>query len=106
MTARALAVFGYGVLTAPDGEAGVRLFQQHADDIACVLLDLTMPRLDGEATLCAILAWRPGARVVMMTGYSEADTAERLAGMGVADFLQKPFELGRLRDVVERATSG
>jgi DNA-binding NtrC family response regulator len=42
----------------------------------------------------------------MMTGYSEADTAERLAGMGVADFLQKPFELGRLRDVVERATSG
>ena len=41
---------GFTVLTANDGEEAVRLYRQHQDEIVCVLLDLTMPKMNGEET--------------------------------------------------------
>jgi PAS domain S-box-containing protein len=48
VTRRALERMGYSVLVAADGQAGIDLFQEHAGELACVLLDLTMPRMSGE----------------------------------------------------------
>jgi CheY-like chemotaxis protein len=63
VAARMLERSGYRVITAADGRAGVDLFRDHADSIAAVLLDLTMPHLDGEQTMRAIQAIRPDALV-------------------------------------------
>ena len=53
-------IAGFSVLTANDGEEAVRLYREHQDEIACVLLDLTMPKMGGEETFRAIRQISPG----------------------------------------------
>ncbi len=84
---------GFSVLTACDGEEAIELYQRHHDDIACVLLDLTMPKMNGEETLLAMRRIHPQVRAILTTGYSEEGTSGRFADLGLAGFLQKPYQL-------------
>ena len=102
VAARMLERFGFTVITAADGRAGVDLFREHADRIAAVLVDLTMPRLDGEQTMREIQAIRPDARVVIMSGYDQQSLTERFAKLNPAGFLQKPFQPAALRKMLQQ----
>jgi len=84
---------GYAVLVAQDGEHGAEVFAEHAGRIAAVLLDLTMPRLDGEGMLARIRALDPGVRVLLTSGYAEQDAMHRIASRAGVEFLQKPWRL-------------
>lgn len=97
-----LAELGLRALVAANGEQAVALLREHADDIQCVLLDLTMPRLDGMATLKALRQIRPDLKVVMLSGYSEAEIARRFPEAELDGFIQKPFKFQTLQDVLER----
>jgi len=101
---RMLERAGLTVLTAPDGPQAVELFRQHADNIACVVLDLTMPQMDGEETLHELRRIRNDVRVIMSSGYNEQEVAQRFAGQGLAGFIQKPYRradlLGKLQEVL------
>jgi len=101
LTEKALRHFGIQVLAAADGEEAVRVYSDHGASIGCVLLDLSMPRLDGEQTFSRLRQLDPAARVVLMTGYPMSEAEARFGGRGLAAFLQKPFELAELRRVVE-----
>jgi two-component system cell cycle sensor histidine kinase/response regulator CckA len=90
-TAELLATFGLTVATAESGAAGIAQFCAGPEDFTLVLLDLTMPELNGEDTLVALRAVAPQARVLLISGYSESDRANRLTGVGRVGFLQKPF---------------
>lgn len=94
---------GFRVLTASDGEEGVSLFERHADEIACVVLDLTMPRLDGGETHRRLRALRPGVPVVLCSGYPEREAIERFTGLGLSGFLKKPYTPEELVDRVRVA---
>ena len=94
------------MLTAGDGKEGTQVFREHAGVIQVVLLDMTMPRMDGGETFQAIRALRPDARVILMSGYSEQEAVNRFARDGIAGFLQKPFGLSDLVEVVKRALDG
>jgi CheY-like chemotaxis protein len=100
--AATLASSGLQVLTAADGLEAVALFAAHADEIVCVLLDLTMPRMDGVATLEALRQIKPDVRVILCSGYDEQEATQRFAGQGVAGFLHKPYELKSLRAELQR----
>ncbi|MBK6563268.1 PAS domain S-box protein [Candidatus Amarobacter glycogenicus] len=102
VTARALKSFGFDVLEAADGIEGVEMFRQHPE-IACVLLDMTMPRMNGEAAFGEIRKERPEARVILMSGYAEQDATDRFGGSGLSGFIQKPYDLATLRSVVRNA---
>lgn len=106
VTARALRAMGFEVLEAEDGAAAVQLFREHQERVALVLLDMTMPRMNGAEAFRAIREADPGARVVMMSGYSEQDATDRLATEGLAGFLQKPYELATLQATVRRVLEG
>jgi FixJ family two-component response regulator len=67
-----------------------------------VLLDLTMPRMDGVEVLRKLRALCPDVPVVVMSGYSEIDMARRFEGMGVNGFLQKPFLARDILTLVSR----
>ena len=101
---RMLERAGFTVLTAPDGPQAVELFRQHADEIACVLLDLTMPHMDGEETFHELRRIRDDVRVIMSSGHNEQEVAQRFAGQGLAGFIQKPYRraelLGKLQEVL------
>jgi DNA-binding NtrC family response regulator len=82
---------GYRVVAASDGEEGVAAFRFAPARFDVVLLDLTMPRVGGEEALRRLQEIRPDVRVLIMSGFSEQDTANRFLGRGVAGFLAKPF---------------
>jgi PAS domain S-box-containing protein len=96
-----LEYLGFTVVTAADGEEAVEVMRRRADEIVAVLLDLTMPRMDGVTALDRILEIRPDARVILCSGYDEPDTRKRLAGR-LAGFLAKPFDLQDLESVLSR----
>ncbi len=93
---------GLEVITAADGKEAVETFRKDRKKIDLVLLDLTMPGLDGGEALEEIRKIDPSARVVIASGYSEADLAERFAGRDLDGILQKPYSLGRLRGLLSR----
>ena len=89
---------GLTVLVAEDGREAVRVFKEHMEEIACVLLDLTMPHMDGEEAMREIRGLDPSARVVLCSGYSEQAAVDRFGGAGLAGFIQKPFTMAILRE--------
>ena len=102
----ALERAGFRVIAAADGVAGVEAFRQHTGEIVLVLLDLTMPRQSGEQTFGELRRIRPEVWVVLMSGYNEVDVTNRFVGKGLAGFLQKPFRVGALLDLVRSILAG
>jgi PAS domain S-box-containing protein len=100
--AEMLRALGFTVVTAADGlEALRRLRAGPRPDL--VVLDLTMPRMDGEQAFRELRALDPGLRVVMSSGYNETEISTRFAGKDIAGFIQKPYTLRVLRAALRRA---
>lgn len=100
---RILERAGYSVLTASDGRQAVRVFRERADEIAAVLLDLTMPGLDGQEAFDEIRRIQPDARIILSSGYKEQDVLERFVGRGLAGFIQKPYRPEKLLTKIRQA---
>jgi signal transduction histidine kinase/ActR/RegA family two-component response regulator len=96
VTRRMLEKLGFQVLLAADGRSALEIFRDHGDEIVCVLLDLTMPRLDGEQAFRAMRRIRPDVKVILSSGYNEQDATQRFAGKGLTGFIQKPYQLAAL----------
>lgn len=89
---RVLEKLGFDVLSASNGEEAVQGFEKHGGEFRVVLLDATMPGISGEETLRRLAAGRAERpRVIVMSGYSEAELRERFAEQEIAGILQKPF---------------
>lgn len=93
-----LMSMGFQVVTANDGIDGLNAYRTCSESVCAVLLDLTMPRMDGEETFRELRKLRPDACVVLMSGYSEQEAGARFVGKGLAGFLQKPFTPEELRE--------
>lgn len=81
---------------APDGEEAIGLIVEH--EPALVLLDVSMPRMDGLETLPSILAVRPETSVVMFSGFGGAHLVEEARELGATDFIEKSIPLEQLPD--------
>ena len=84
---------GFTVETAEDGEEGVAKATATGAGYRVILLDLTMPRLDGPAAFRAIRAHLPAQPVLLMSGYSDERAARLFALGGPVAFIQKPFSI-------------
>ena len=102
VTSNLLKKVGYEVLTAEDGPAAIELFRKHADEVAYVLLDMTMPNLSGPETLEKIREIRSDARVILMSGYSEVEALSHFGEGAPAGFLQKPFGPDEIQAVFKK----
>lgn len=91
VAAAALRRLGYTVLTSEDGPAAVQLVRTYPGSIRGVLLDVTMPGMDGAATLQELRRHRPELKAVLMSGYDEKASLRRFDDLRVGGFLQKPF---------------
>ncbi len=92
-----LSRMGFSVLTAGDGRQAVEMFGANSDQIVCVLLDLTMPHMDGEQAFQQFQRIRPDVSVILCSGYNEQDATRRFAGKGLAGFVQKPYNMAEVR---------
>lgn len=100
---RALTPEGFNVEVARDGLEGLRLLKEKPYDL--ILIDLKMPNMDGMEVLENILAMRPDAKVIIITGYSAVETAVKAIKMGAFNYLEKPFTPDSLLEAVREALS-
>jgi len=100
---RMLEHLGFGVFLAADGAEAIEVFRSWQQSIACVVLDLTMPRMDGVETLAALRAISGDVPVILSSGYSEHDISKRFADRGFAGFIEKPYRLATLEDKIRSA---
>jgi PAS domain S-box-containing protein len=100
-TVKMLAHLGFQTLTARDGQEALDIFRANPDAVTCVLLDLTMPRMNGEEAFHELRRIRPDLRVILSSGYNQQDVTQRFAGRGPAGFIQKPYTVAQLQQVLQ-----
>ncbi|MDP6543017.1 MAG: response regulator [Phycisphaerae bacterium] len=103
---RILQRMGLTVLTACDGREGLVVFREHQDDIACIILDMIMPQMDGEETFDKLRRISSDVPVIMSSGYDEERITRRFAGKDLAGFIQKPYEFKELRNTMHSVLGG
>ncbi len=100
--AKMLESLGFRVITAGDGAEALELFAGRCDEIWCVLMDLTMPRMDGEEAFREMRRIKKDVRVILSSGYNEQEVSQKFVGKGLGGFIQKPFQLKDLRKALSR----
>ena len=91
---------GFAVLEAGDGAKAVEMFGRHKDEIRCVLCDLTMPRMDGWATLAALRQLAPDLPAILASGYDETHVMAGDHPEWPQAFLRKPYQREALSDAL------
>jgi CheY-like chemotaxis protein len=101
-TRRALETFGYRVVEAAGGEEAVELARRELPDL--ILMDLSMPNLDGFAAMQRIrrLIGLHNVPVILLSAHTSRELCEDALAFGCCDFITKPFQLEILRASVER----
>lgn len=101
--ARLLQEQGHTVIEAANGREAVELYQTTHPD--AVLMDITMPELDGLEALRAIRELDPKARVAMLTAMGQQSIVIEAIKSGAKDFVVKPFERERVLAAIEKLVS-
>lgn len=97
---KALKSTGYDIVEADTGTQAVELFQSSRPD--AVLLDITMPGMDGISALKKILEFDPTARVAMVSGMGQLTVVIEALKCGAKDFVVKPFDNEKVLTTVEK----
>ncbi len=100
-----LQELGCHALVAADGEVGVQVFQEHQNDISAILLDLTMPKLDGQQCFKKIRALSGQVPVILSSGYSEEEAMKQFQNSGINAFIQKPYQVEVLIQKIQALTT-
>ncbi len=100
-----LKELGYIVITADDGREAVATFKENPG-ISMVLLDLTMPHMDGEQCFRELLQLDPNLKVIMSSGYNEQEVSEKFIGKRLSGFIQKPYRLSVLKELLRNIEKG
>lgn len=95
-----LSESGYSVVEASNGEEAVAAYSREKPDV--VLMDITMPGMDGIAALKKILADHPDAKVIMCTALGQRSMVLEAIKSGAKDFVVKPFEPDQLLAAVKK----
>ena len=102
IAARHLTNSGYKALTANSGEEALEVYKDRADEIALVILDLSMPGMGGHKCLGELHSLAPALKVIVATGYSrDADLNESTSAVASA-LLSKPFSKNELLKTVRK----
>jgi PAS domain S-box-containing protein len=95
-----LTHLGFQILQASNGEEALERFrtaEAGGQPVTCVILDLTMPRMDGEESFRELQKIRKDVCVLLSSGYPEETLSARFSNTGLAGFLQKPYRLASLQ---------
>lgn len=88
---RILTEAGYKVLLAQNGREALELFRKEHEHISLVILDLSMPAMNGRDCLKEIISLDHHVKILIMSGYTEGITPEEFSNLDAVAFLGKPF---------------
>ncbi len=102
ITQRMLEHLGFEVLSVMDGREAVQLFEKHKDEIKCIILDLTMPHIDGFEACMKIKKIREDIPIILTSGYPQ-EQIERKVKMGLfTGYIQKPYRFENLKEIISK----
>jgi|SRR5579871_1669944 len=101
-----LLLQGYQVLETGQGSDAVSMASHHDGPIDLLLTDVVMPQMSGQKLMEQVAALRPGIKVVFMSGYPGGISSEHGTFDPSAFFLQKPFEMDTLGQILRQALGG
>ena len=102
LAATVLRMDGHTVTICHNGADAVDFFRKRPTEIDLVILDLVMPKMDGNETFVKMKEINPNVRVLLSSGYSRNDMPSGLMRMGVLGFLAKPYAVEELARAVKR----
>ena len=95
-----LQALGYNVVSAENGQTGVEYYRQFKNKTDLVILDVVMPVLKGPDCLKALQAINPDVKIIVASGYDMAGDVQNMLSAGAKAFIQKPFELVKLSNLI------
>ncbi len=84
---------GYRVLLADDGLSGLEMYKLHQDEIDLVILDIIMPKLNGDEVYTRLKEIDPNIKVIVTSGFVQPDVIQKLKKLGINGYIKKPFEI-------------
>jgi CheY-like chemotaxis protein len=105
VASRLLKRLGYRVLTASDGRSAIDVYGENVGEIDAVILDLSMPGMDGEACLEELLKIDPGVRVLISSGHNLDELNDSVAKT-IHGVIQKPYQIRELASRVRSVLDG
>ncbi|MBE9016378.1 PAS domain-containing protein, partial [Chroococcidiopsidales cyanobacterium LEGE 13417] len=102
ITQTSLEAYNYRTLIASDGIEAIALFVQHKQEISAVLMDMTMPLLDGLNAIRTLQRMAPQVKIIATSGLASNSQLAEAAGINVQAFLSKPYTLKELLDTLNR----
>lgn len=99
---RILERFGYSVIVAADGKSALNIYARVFSQIDVVILDMMMPKMDGKETFSKLCDIHKNVKVILMSGYQEAEVRGRFEENKPTGFLQKPFSARKLISLIRK----
>ncbi|HOT45848.1 MAG TPA: response regulator [Spirochaetota bacterium] len=93
---------GYEVITATNGKDGVMAYDEEADGISAVILDLSMPGISGNEVLRQLREINPSVKVLIASGLAEDEEIRRITSGGSVGFIQKPYTAVELSSMLKK----
>jgi len=100
-----LNLLGYEAYTAQNGNAALEMLSSKGEEIDLVILDISLPDINGLALSPILLTKRPSLKIILTSGNmleDLEDSEDLLQQKGIAGFLHKPYELDVLKSTLER----
>jgi CheY-like chemotaxis protein len=104
LVARVINRLGLVAVLVDDGAAAIAAVEAHRDSLACAILDIVMPIMNGVDAAHAIQATAPGLPLVLMSGAIPEAYQDRISQLRLAGMLAKPFSFATLRDLLRHVT--
>lgn len=92
---------GFKVITASDGEKAIKIFSEQPDKIDCIIMDLSMPKMDGLTAFKKIIDIKRDVKIILSSGYNEEASIKEHTG-GLAGFLEKPYQIEDLHKILQK----
>jgi two-component system cell cycle sensor histidine kinase/response regulator CckA len=106
LSSRLLLELGYSAVTASSAAEGLNVYRAAQGGIDLALVDMSMPGMDGQACFRALKAYDPRACVVLFSGLRLDAQIQALLDEGLAGYIQKPYKLADLAQVLRQALAG
>ncbi len=97
---------GFKAITASDGADAVRIFRERRDEIDLVLMDLTMPNMDGVAAMQELRRIKPDIKIILSSGFNEQELDDRISDQNPSGFIRKPYSVKNLEAELRRVVQG
>jgi PAS domain S-box-containing protein len=102
MSSKILKHLGFRVFSAEDGPEAIEIFKEKADEITCVILDISLPGMDSLTVLSELREIKSDVKVILSTSMDEHEASERFSSKGFNGFIHKPYLIKNISKVIEK----